>query len=366
MSTVLFAGGGTGGHLMPALAIAEAMVRLDPGIRPFFVGAERGVESRLLPSRPWAHRLLPLEPIHRHAWWRNVRLPWSLLRSLRGVREVLRTEEPVLAVGTGGYASGLTIWAAAQRGVPVVLQEQNAQPGFATRRLARRARQIHLGFSEARAALTVGQGTAVFDTGNPIAAPPAVHPSPAEAKRALGFAPDRPLVVVVGGSQGALGVNLAVAQAVSGGSWPVGVNLLWQTGQATYERFRAQASQSVQVAAFLDPIAAAYAAANLVVCRAGAMTLAELAAWGLPAILVPLPTAAADHQRRNAEALSDAGAAILLEQQALSGASLVTAVTRLLADQAALGRLADAVRKRARPAAAEDIARAALSLLRTT
>jgi UDP-N-acetylglucosamine--N-acetylmuramyl-(pentapeptide) pyrophosphoryl-undecaprenol N-acetylglucosamine transferase len=366
VTTVLFAGGGTGGHLMPALAIADAMVRLDPDVRPYFIGATRGVEARILPSRPWPHRLLPLEPLYRRTWWRNVRLPWSVLRSLRGIRAVLRAETPALAVGTGGYASGLAIWAAALRGVPVVLQEQNARPGFATRRLARRARQVHLGFPEARGVLKVGPATAVFDSGNPITPPPGRRPAPADAKRALGFAPDRPLVVVVGGSQGALGVNLAVADALTGGGWPLGVSLLWQTGAATFVRFRGHASAAVRVEAFLDPIAACYAAADLVVCRAGAMTLAEVAAWGLPTVLVPLPTAAADHQRTNARALAAAGAAVLLEQEGLSGAGLAAEVGRLLADPGRRRALSDAVRSRAKPTAAEDIARAALSLLHAT
>jgi len=361
--TVLFAGGGTGGHLMPALAIAESMVRLEPRVQPFFVGAERGVESQVLPARPWRHLLLPLEPIYRRRWWLNVRLPLSTWRSLRSLHTLLAAERPGLAVGTGGYASGLAIWAAARRGVPVVLQEQNALPGIATRRLAPRARQIHLGFPEARQHLKPGPRTQIFDSGNPIVPPPAPRPAPAAARERLGFRPALPVVVVVGGSQGALALNEAVAAALSGGDWPSDVQLLWQTGQAWSERFQSLAREGVRIEAFLDPMAQAYAAADLVVCRAGAMTLAEVAAWGLPAILVPLPTAAANHQLTNAMALAAAGSAVVLEQHNLTGRSLGSDVAGLLGAPARMADLSRAISERAKSDAATRIARESLQLL---
>jgi UDP-N-acetylglucosamine--N-acetylmuramyl-(pentapeptide) pyrophosphoryl-undecaprenol N-acetylglucosamine transferase len=365
MTVVVFAGGGTGGHLMPALAIADAMVEEDHRIEPYFVGSRRGVEAQVLPARPWRHTLLPLEPLYRQRWWRNARLAVQLVRSLRGIRRVLRRERPALVMGTGGYVSGPTVWAAQQAGIPTVLQEQNAYPGFATRRLARGARQVHLGFPEAERFLKAGERTRVFVTGNPIPQPPAPRPPRPSAKATLGFAPDRPLVLVVGGSQGALALNEAVAAALRGGLWPVGVQLLWQTGVRTHERFAALASDAVSVRAFLDPIADAYAAADLVVGRAGAMTLAELAAWGLPAILVPLPTAAANHQLVNARALAGAGAAVLLEQQRLSAESLAAQVNTVITQPARLADLARAIRDRGHPDAARRIARAALELVQT-
>lgn len=363
MSVVLFAGGGTGGHLMPALAIADAMVELDPSIEPHFVGSHRGVEAQVLPARPWPYTLLPFEPIYRRRWWRNVRLPLSLYRTFSGIRQVLRKEQPVLAIGTGGYVSGPVLWAAMGRGIPGVLQEQNAYPGFATRRLARRARQIHLGFPEAESQLDVREGTLVHFSGNPIVPPPEDRPRALQARGALGFDPDLPLVLVVGGSQGALAVNQVVARALTSGAWPGNVQLLWQTGAGTFDQFRPLATRGVQVAAFLDPIADAYAAADLVVGRAGAMTLAEVAAWGLPAVLVPLPTAAANHQVTNARAMAEAGAAMVVEQHHLSPEGLGEAVRRLLADPAGMARMRDALVRRARPDAARSIAREALQLL---
>ncbi|MFI5214279.1 MAG: UDP-N-acetylglucosamine--N-acetylmuramyl-(pentapeptide) pyrophosphoryl-undecaprenol N-acetylglucosamine transferase, partial [Gemmatimonadales bacterium] len=334
----------------------------DPGIEPFFVGAQRGIEARVLPQRPWRHVLLPMEPIYRRQWWKNVRLPWSVYRTLRELRRVLVRENPVLAIGTGGYVSGPALWAAALRGIPTVIQEQNAFPGFATRRLARKARQIHLGFPEARAYLRPGPNTEIFDSGNPIA-PPGARREARVAKESLGFEQDRPLVLVVGGSQGALGINRAVAQALESEAWPVGVQLLWQTGAQTFSDFSQYATRASRLAPFIDPIAPAYQAADLVVARAGAVTLAELAAWGLPAILVPLPTAAADHQLINARALAEGGAAVLLEQQGLTGRTLSGVVRDLLKHPAKMADLSRSIGARARPDAAREIAHEALRLV---
>ena len=341
------------------------MVRLEPSVRPFFVGSLRGLEASVLPQRPWAYELLPLEPLWRRRWWRNVRLPFALYQSLRAVRAILVREQPSLAVGTGGYVAGPVMWAAMNRDIPAVLQEANASPGLATRWLARRARQVHLGFPEARARLTLGPHTEVFDTGNPIPPPPSPRPSKADAKRKLGFPAERPLVFVTGGSQGALPINVAVAGAVESGALPGGASLLWQCGQASLERFRAFLSERVAVQAFIDPIASAYAAADLVVARAGG-TIASLAAWGLPAILVPLPTAAAGHQLSNARALEQAGAAVLLEQSNLTSETLATLVSDLLGSPARMAGLASAIERRARPNAATEIASQALRLVPKT
>jgi UDP-N-acetylglucosamine--N-acetylmuramyl-(pentapeptide) pyrophosphoryl-undecaprenol N-acetylglucosamine transferase len=366
MPVVLFAGGGTGGHLMPALAIADAMVAIDPTIEPFFVGAERGVEARVLPARPWRHVLLPFEPIYRNQWWKNYKLPMSMYRSFKGVRMVLRREEPVLAVGTGGYACGPSIWAAAGRGIPTVLQEQNAYPGYAIRRLAGRARQVHLGFPEGRAFLKPGAATEVLDTGNPIVPPPDILPDGIDARLEWGFAPEDKVVLVAGGSQGSLAINEAIAAALDSGLWPHDRRavLIWQTGTSTFAKFSHHSKTgSVRVEAFIDPMAKAYAAADLVVGRAGAITSAEIAAWGLPSILIPLPTSAANHQLVNAQALAAAGAAVLLEQRAMTPRSLVDAITGVLFNPAKTADISSAARDRARPRAAHDIAEHALRLL---
>ena len=168
---VLIAGGGTGGHLMPALALAQAFHAARPDLALLLVGAERGIEAQVLPRSPYPFRLLPLEPLYRRSWWRNLRWPIVGWRVWRAVDRLLTTERPDVVVGTGGYAAGPVVWRAQRRGIPTVLQEQNAFPGLATRWLARRARQVHLGFPEARSRVAPGRDTRVFTFGNPIRPP---------------------------------------------------------------------------------------------------------------------------------------------------------------------------------------------------
>src|SRR5438034_182833 len=208
---VLLAGGGTGGHLMPALALAQALRQARSDIDPVLVGAERGIEAQVLPRYPFRHHLLPMEPIYRRTWWNNLRALVTAGGAWRAVGRVLDAEQPVIVVGTGGYAAGPVVWRAQQRGLPTVLQEQNAFPGLATRWLARRARQVHLGFPEARERLRVGPRTAVFALGNPIRVP---EPGSRHAALVeLGLLPTRPTLLVFGGSQGARAINYAEAGA---------------------------------------------------------------------------------------------------------------------------------------------------------
>jgi UDP-N-acetylglucosamine--N-acetylmuramyl-(pentapeptide) pyrophosphoryl-undecaprenol N-acetylglucosamine transferase len=330
-------------------------------VEPVLVGAERGVEADLLPSRPYRYHLLPAEPLYRRQVWRNARWPLLLPRLWRAARVVIEREAPSLVVGTGGYAAGPTLLAGWWGGLPLALQEQNAYPGLATRWTARWARQIHLGFPEAARHLRTGRRTEVFTLGNPIAPPLPVERGPARA--ALGLDRDAPVVLVAGGSQGARAINAAVAAALEAGRF-AGVAILWSTGAGTYDQFRRLAADPwVQVRPFWDPMATAYAAADLVVARAGAMTIAELAAWGLPAVLVPLPGAAADHQTANAAALAAAGAAVHLPERTLSGSVLADTVGALLADGAQRAGMSAAARQRGRPGAAKAIAERLADLL---
>jgi len=237
MKRVLIAGGGTGGHLMPALAIAEALRERAPDVEPVLVGAARGVEARILPSRDFRFHLLPSEPIYRRTWWKNARWPLIAGRLLRQVAWVFAEERPAAVLGTGGYASGPVVWWAARQGLPSAVQEQNAYPGLATRLLSPRVRHVYLGLPEARSRLRFGARTEVFDTGNPIAPPTPARR--AEALGRFGLEEARPVVLVTGGSQGALAINRAVAGWLDAGG-PAGADLIWVTGRGTYEEFAAR------------------------------------------------------------------------------------------------------------------------------
>ncbi len=360
---IVIAGGGTGGHLMPALALADALIELRDDVEPILVGAERGVEAGILPHRPYRFHLLPLEPIHRHAWWRNLRWPFLVWKVAGACNRVLDVESPVCAVGTGGYVSGPVLFQAARRGIPVVLQEQNAYPGVATRLMARRASQVHLGFPEAERYLKLGPETTVHAFGNPITPPPEPRPDPAVARRTFGIAPHQPVLLVLGGSQGARSVNAAVRDLLDAGGLSE-VTLLWGTGRAMWDAFsRYHEPPARHVRAFWDPIADAYAVADLVVARAGAMTTAELCAWGLPAVYIPLPTSTADHQMKNAAALARVGAAELIPEQELSPQRLRAVIERLFGRVNELTRMSRAARDRGRPEAARKSASQVLTIV---
>jgi UDP-N-acetylglucosamine--N-acetylmuramyl-(pentapeptide) pyrophosphoryl-undecaprenol N-acetylglucosamine transferase len=302
-----------------------------------------------------------MEPIYRRTWWNNVR--WLLIagRAWRAVGRMLEAEQPVIVIGTGGYASGPVVWRAQRRGLPTVLQEQNAFPGLATRWLARRARQVHLGFPEALERLRVGSYTAVFALGNPIRPP---EPGSRDAALVeLGLLPSRPTLLVFGGSQGARALNYALAGALERGLLDA-VNVVWGTGTAHAAALaRYAVAGRVVVRGFFDPMAPAYRAADLVVARAGAMTVAELCAWGKPSMLVPLPTAAADHQTHNAAALAAAGAAIQLSEEHLTPYTLAQEVTALVADRTRLESLGTLARDRGHPDAAREIVSKILTLV---
>jgi UDP-N-acetylglucosamine--N-acetylmuramyl-(pentapeptide) pyrophosphoryl-undecaprenol N-acetylglucosamine transferase len=358
---VLFTGGGTGGHLMPALALAQALRVERPEAEIVIVGAERGIEAEVLPHYPYRYALLPVEPIYRFQWWRNLRWPLIAWRAWRSAGAVLDRERPDIVVGTGGYVSGPVVWRAQRRGIPTALQEQNALPGITTRWLARRARQIHLGFPEAQDRLRPGPRTVVFALGNPIRSP-AEEGDRTTALAAFGLAPERPTVLVFGGSQGARALNYAVAGALEHGGLS-DVNLLWGAGPmhaSTFARYAVRGRVVVQ--GFFDPMARAYRAADLVVCRAGAMTTAEVCAWGKASVLVPLPHSAADHQLHNARALEQSGAAVLLEERDLMGRSLSALVHQLLADPARREALARSARSRGQPNASREVMSKILTL----
>jgi UDP-N-acetylglucosamine--N-acetylmuramyl-(pentapeptide) pyrophosphoryl-undecaprenol N-acetylglucosamine transferase len=363
---VLIAGGGTGGHLMPALAIATRLRVRRPDLEPVLIGAERGIEATLLPNRDFRYHLLPVEPLYRREWWKNLRWPFVALRLLRRLGEVFHAEHPVGVLGTGGYASAPSVWFGIRQGIPTAIQEQNAFPGLATRAFSRRVDHVYLGLPEARGRLRFGPRTSVFDTGNPIPVPDPSRRAGALARFGLngaGPAGRRAVVLITGGSQGALAINQAVAGWLDAGGGQE-VTVLWATGRGSYPQFaRYHNPPAMQVFDFLDPIADAYAVADLAVGRAGMMTGAELCAWGIPSVLIPLPTAAEDHQRHNAEALAAAGASVMILQQNLSPGELGRVIDGLIGDRARLKAMSETARARGKPAAADDIVSHLLTLL---
>jgi len=361
-TSVLFAGGGTGGHLYPGIAIARTLERLDSRVRPFFVGAERGIEKQVLPGTEFPHLLLDLHPLYRGRPWENWRTLRGAVSAWRAVAALDRREQPRLVVGTGGYAAGVALAYAVMHRIPIVQQAGDSHPGLTARAFRRWTRETYLAFPEAARVLG-GDPSQLVDTGAPIEPPPSPLPDRRAARSKWGFPAEQGRVLLIyGGSQGSRAMNLIVADWVRAGI-PDDLHVIWMTGKASFPEFASLDGGRVRVREYLSPIADAYAATDLALTRAGAMTTAELFAWGIPAILVPLPTAAADHQTHNARALAAAGAAVHLPQSELTVERLDREVRSLLADAPAMARLAAGASQRARPDAAEDIARRILRLL---
>ena len=354
MTTVLFAGGGTGGHLMPALAIAAEVGRHRPDWRLVFAGAARGVEADVLPRRGVPHRLLPLEPLYRNAWWRNARWLVQGPRLIGAVHRLLEEENPAAVIGTGGYVSGPVVWGATRRRTPTGILELDVHPGLATRLLASRVSEVWTATPEAMAALPAVVQLRTSVTGAPIVAPDRARRG--AALQRFGLDASRPVLIVTGGSQGSLALNRLVAEWLAAGGGQ-GVQVIWATGRATQAEFALwHRPPAVTVVPFLEPMADAWAVADLCLARAGMMTIAELCAWGIPSVLIPLPTAAADHQTHNARALVASGAAVLLPEAGLTAAALGGELDDLVRDPARRLQMATAARARGRPDAAAVIA----------
>lgn len=368
---VVFSGGGTGGHLYPALALADALVQLRPDVRPFFVGASRGVEASILPGRCVEHALLPVEGFARGGGLSLIRALPRLGVSLLAVADLFQALRPEAVVVTGGYAGGPAGIVAGACRTPLVLQEQNAVPGVTTRLLSLWASQVHVAFPEALGRLPSRGRARALVSGNPVRPAPAVDR--AGARAALGLSERGLVLLVLGGSQGSLALNRTLLDAVRGVergelSRPEGLSVLWSTGPRHHGEVLAAlaavgAPTWVSAVPFVHEMPAALVAADLAVSRAGAMATAELLNAGLPAVLVPLPTAAADHQTRNAAALVAAGAALLAPEDGLTGGALWTHVVRLAHDPALRARMAEAARARALPRAALEIAAHIATLL---
>lgn len=367
---VVFSGGGTGGHLYPALAVADALRKLRPDVQALFIGARRGIEARVLPERGEEHVLLPVEGVDRAHPLRSWRAITGLATSLVRVARIFSTRRPEAVVVTGGYAGAPAGIVAGLADVPLILQEQNSVPGAVTKLLTRWATRIHVAFPDAVERLPGGRDGARV-SGNPVR--PASGGGREVARAALGIPSDARLVLVAGGSQGSLALNRVFGEAVRGvvdGTLdrPANLHLLWSTGpkhiQAVSNVLReCESPDWVHATPFIDDMPTALAASDLAVCRAGAMSTAELLNQGLPSILVPFPYAAADHQMHNARSLEAAGVAIVAPESELTGPTLWAEIEALLSAPGRLDAMRRAALELARPEAAVDIARDVASFL---
>jgi len=344
---ILVAAGGTGGHLFPGIAVADELVRRDASRGVVFVGTPRGLESRLVPRAGYPLELLPIRPLNAVGAVGLARgllaLPGGLLRAVA----LVRRRRPAAVLGVGGYAGGPVVLAAALLGVRTVILEPNAKPGFTNRVLRPFADRAACAYPETLAAFP-GKGVL---TGNPVRGGFASIPRKEHVP---------PLTLLAfGGSQGSRVLNRALVAALLHLPGEDRLAIVHQTGEAMHAEVRAAyeaAGRPAEVLPFLDDMERRFAEADLVCSRSGATTCAELAAAGKAAVLVPFARAADDHQRRNAQAMRAAGAALMLEERELSGEALGGEITGLIEDTGRLRAMEEAARKLGRPDAAARVA----------
>lgn len=339
----LISGGGTGGHIFPALSIANELRRRHPEAEIKFVGADDRMEMQRVPAAGYEIVGLPVAGFDRKRLWRNFGVLIKLWRSMSKARRIVREFRPDIAIGVGGYASGPTLKAAQQRGVPTLLQEQNSYPGVTNKILAKRADAICVAYEGTERFFPAGKITL---TGNPIRRDLTdCALTRAEAKEALGFVADKPLMLVVGGSLGARTINQSMIAGLPAlDATPI--QMLWQTGRYMADECAeaAKAHPRVKAVTFINDMATAYRAADLVISRAGAGTISELELLGKPVILVPSPNVSEDHQRKNGQALVDKGAAVMI-LDADAREQLVPAAISLIGDEARLQSLSENIAK---------------------
>ena len=355
---LLLAGGGTGGHLFPAVALAQLLLKQDDNSVVQFVGTERGLEQRLLPKLGLPLATVDMVGVVGRGWRGKLELLPKLFKSLGQAKKILGHFGPDLVIGVGGYASVPVLLMAKMTGIPYLIHEQNAIPGLSNRLLGKGAKLICLSFTDSDSGFDRNK---TLVTGNPLRQ---------ELDNVSTEIPQRGKLLIFGGSRGARAINQGVIKMLPLlHDWEQKPELLHQTGDDDYlqvqQGYRDAGFDPQQVVPFIDDMAAAYTEASLVICRAGATTLAELTNCGRAAILIPFPHAAGDHQTANAKALKDAGAAILLPQDELTPERLATLVKSLLDDRQTLQNMAKQGRQLSYSGAAERILNECRRLLGT-
>ncbi len=342
---IIIAGGGTGGHVIPALAIAQQLKK-QFGAEILFIGTARGIETRLVPQAGFPLELIQVGALKNVSLMTRAKTMFDLPRAIAASSRMLTDFDPEVVIGVGGYASGPAMVAAIRRRLPTLAFEPNVVPGFANRMIARWVSAAAVHFEE-----TCRYFPHCRVTGVPVRT--AFFSTPAKTDGA-------PTLLVFGGSQGARAINQAMIESLAGLRAKVpGIHIIHQTGQRDYEHVLAayqQSGISGEVHKFIDDMPGTFGRADLLVCRSGASTVGEITAAGKPAIFVPFPAAADDHQNVNARSLERAGAAIVVEESNLGAAYLVDTIAALIGDARRLGSMSAAAKSLAHPKAVEEIA----------
>ena len=364
---IIVSGGGTGGHIYPAVTIANQIKEKQPDAEIIFVGTREGLECEIVPRYGYPIEFIEVAGFQRKLSLDTIKSAFKLLAGLIDALKLIRKIKPDLVVGTGGYVCGPVLFLAALQGIPTCIQEQNAMPGVTNKILAHFVKKVFLGYQEAGKYFG-GNSEKIF-TGNPIRKE-ILEVSRATAIEKFKLDPAKKTILVSGGSRGARSINDAMALVETSLAGRSDVQVIHITGETGYEKFIGQVekkvlmSDNIKVFRYMHDMPLALAAADLAVFRSGAIGLAELMARGIPSILVPYPYATANHQEHNARAVEGAGGAVVILDKELTGEILLNQIESLLADESKLQKMKDAAKALGRPEAAEDIARKVLALLK--
>ena len=361
---VIISGGGTGGHIFPAIAIANAIKQIKPDADILFVGAKGRMEMEKVPKAGYPIEGLWISGFQRKLTIQNLLFPLKLMSSLAKARRILKRFQPDVAIGVGGYASGPTLQVAAQLGIPTLIQEQNSYAGATNRLLAKKVQKICVAYDKMERYFPKEK---IIITGNPVRNN-LVNNEATRAEAADYFTLDvnKKTLVIIGGSLGARTLNQAMAESTEWLRGRTDVQVLWQCGSLYYEEFKnceTAKLPNVLITAFIDRMDLAYKLADVAIARAGALTVSELCLVGIPAILVPSPNVAEDHQTKNAMSLVEKDAAILLKDADAILQMIPKALQLLDDDNFIKQKLAINIQKLAKPKAAEDIAQAVLKIV---
>ena len=358
---VIVSGGGTGGHIFPAVSIANAIKAMRPDAKILFVGANGRMEMERVPAAGYEIKGLPVRGLIRPLWSpKNISVMLDFIKSRSMVKSIIRDFRPQVAVGVGGYASAPTLNAAYAMGIPCLIQEQNSYAGVTNKSLAKKAEKICVAYDGMERFFPADR---IMKTGNPVRQALLDNTmSKEEACKAMGLDPEKPIILVIGGSLGARTVNDSIAGGIERFD-NAGIQVVWQTGKyyAKECERKAEGSKFVKAQAFISDMATAYRAADIVISRAGASSISELCLLGKASILVPSPNVAEDHQTKNARALSDKNAAIFVADKD-ARAQLVDEAIKLVSDKARIASLETEVKKLAYHNSAEVIAEEVIKL----
>ena len=339
---IIIAGGGTGGHLFPAIAIGEEIKDRFPNAEIHFIGSKFGLESKVFPVKDLLHTLLPIRGLQRNFSinniLKNIVLPFRIVKSLFKVNSIYKEFKPSLIIGTGGYASAVPLMVAQLKNpkIPIILQEQNSFPGLTTRWFAKTAELICSSFDISKEI----NNERIVTTGNPIRNN-ILNGDKKSAIDEFELSITKRTIFIFGGSQGKINFK--------------SIQILWQTGDKEYQKYEGLSNKNLRVVPFINDMASAYSLSDLVVCRSGALTLSEITACGKPSILIPFAAAAGNHQLKNAETLSKKGASILIEEKDLNAKVLLSNINNLINNESKLDSMSKASKNLGNPEATKMI-----------